>query len=365
MAEHAGDFEWRGEGEGAEVVLYAPTDAAFGRALSAGRLPGAQSPVYAAASEAGFGWCAASTSHAAPDLVSVPARGLLLVAETSAENIGLPFAEIPRLLARNLSEVSPPRLGGAGVRNVCEAGARAAAEDGLIEEEDLAFFESEPESPGADEPDALGRRALAAGERDWGLMPGEAGVYVVKEVFDAGEAERLDLGPGTLALVVGIGAGDLGRLALATHRERILARVRTGDFGAGEDLPGAPFDSEEAADLLAAGRASGNFADGRAALALYALRRALEGFAGKLRPRAVWYVGGFEEREGLLVHRRELARAEDGAVLVSGGTVAVAKGAMLGSAPPFGAEEVDGVWPWEEVGLLGRVAIFQLLQTRD
>ena len=72
MAEHAADFEWRGEGEEAEVAVYAPDDAtaerAFGRALPAARLPGAENPVEAAASQTGFGRVVVSGTHAAPDL---------------------------------------------------------------------------------------------------------------------------------------------------------------------------------------------------------------------------------------------------------------------------------------------------------
>ena len=40
MADHAAEYEWRGEGEEAEVVLFAPDDAAFERVLPAARLPG-------------------------------------------------------------------------------------------------------------------------------------------------------------------------------------------------------------------------------------------------------------------------------------------------------------------------------------
>lgn len=355
MAERVGDFEWRDEGDEAEILLYAPTDRAFGRVLPAASLPGVRSPVYAAATEQSLGWCAASSSHAAPDLISVPARGLLLTAGVSVDNLGQPPAEIPRLLLRNLSEINLPRLDGGGVRNVCESGARAAAEIGLIEEEDLPFFESAVEGSGADESDALGRRALVAGGRDWD-RPADVSVRAVGEVFDAGEAEKLDLGPGSLALVIRGGAGELGRLALAAHQDRILSRVRAGDLGDEEDLPAASLDSEEAADLLAAVRAAANFADGRAALSLFALRRASEGFAGSLRLRAAWMIGGFEEREGLLVHRRGLAHVGSGVVLVSGETVAAGMGAMLNSAPPFGAAETDGIWPWEEAGLVERMA---------
>ena len=352
MVEHAADYEWRGEGEGAEIVLYAP-DArvggpAFERILPAARLPGAEGPVYAVASPEGLGWAAASASHAAPDLTSIPLRGLLLVADAALESLGVPPEEVPRLIGRRLSEVRLPRLTGAGIRRICEAGARAAAEDGLIEEEDLPLLDPHPSDA-----DTLGRRAISAGARDWD-RPGEARAYGVGEVLDAGAAEGLGLNQGSFTLVISTGAGDLGRLALAGHRERILSRVRGGDFGAGEDLPAAPVDTEEAADLLAVVGAAANFADVRAALLLYALRQALGDVTGGLSLRATWRIGGIEVRDGSLVHRRDLAG--EGEVLVSGGSVVTGTGKMSRSVPPFGAPEDDGRHPWQEAGLLERWA---------
>ena len=324
------------------MVLYAPDDSAFERVLPASRLPGVHGPVYAAASRQGFGWVAASGSHAAPDLLSLPVRGLLLAADASVQNLDMPPEEVPRLISRGLSEIRVPSLGGADVRRICEAGARATAESDLIEEEDLDFFGVLP-----GEPDSLGRRALSAGTRD--SLSDEARAYAVGELSSS---EALDLSPGLLCFVVRAGAGDLGRLALAAHRERILSRVERADFGA--DLPAAPAGTEEAADLLAAVWAASNFADGRAALLLYALRRALGDIAGKLSIRAAWAVGGVEDRDGLLVHRSGLAAAEGGSILVSGSSVVRGTGKMMGSAPPFGAPEEDGRWPWEEAGLSER-----------
>jgi tRNA-splicing ligase RtcB len=352
MVEHAANYEWRGEGEGAEIVLYAPdarvADSVFERVLPAARLPGVESPVHAAASPEGLGWVAVSASHAAPDLTSVPVRSLLLVADAALESLGVPPEEVPRLIPRRLSEVRLPRLTGAGMRRICEAGARTAAEDGLIEEEDLPLLD-----PLATDADALGRRAISAGDRDWD-RPGEAHAYGVGEVFDAGAIESSGLYRGAFVLVVSAGAGDMGRLALAGHRERIAGRVRDGEFGVEEGLPAAPVEAGEAADLLAALHAAANFADGRAALLVYALRRVLEEFAGGLSLRAAWRVGGIEEREGSLAHRADLAAAVDGEVLVSGGSVVAGTGMMSGSVPPFGAPE--GTHPWEEAGLLERLA---------
>lgn len=272
------------------------------------------------------------------------------------DDLGLPADEFVRLSFRNLSEMSLPRLGGSGIRRTCEYGAGAAAEDGVVEEGDLSFFDTVP-----GDPDALGRRALSAGERDWDLLA-EVRLYVAGDVRDSEAAEKLDLESGSVVLAVEAGAGDLGRLALAAHRERILGRIRAGvDFDAEDDLPAAPLGSEEAADLLAASYAATNFADGRAALALYALRKALGGLAGGLRPVASWRVGGFEERVGSVLHRRGLARAGSGEVVVCGGSVAAGTGTMLGSAPPFEMSEVEGVWPWEEAGLLERIVVLEPL----
>jgi len=352
MVEHAGDYEWRGEGEEAEVVLYAPDEraagSAFERVLPFTRLPGVESPVYAAASPEGLGCIVVSTSHAAPDLASVPARGLLLVAGAALENLGVSPEELMPLISRRLSEARLPRLTGAGARRICETGAIGAAEDGLIEEEELALFGFL-----AGDADALGRRAISAGTRDWDL-PGNVRAYTTGEILNAGGAESLSLEPGTLALVVSAGAGDLGRLALAGHRERLAGRG--GDFDAKENLPAAPAGTGEAADLMAAVGAAANFADGRAALLTYTLRRALGDVVGPLSLRAAWRIGGIEDRDGSLVHRSNLAATGDGETLVSGGGVAAGTGKMVGSVPPFGAPEDDGRHPWEEAGVLERWA---------
>lgn len=352
MTEHVADFEWRGEGDEAEVVLYAPNDSAFERVLPAARLPGVESPVYAAASESGFGWAVVSAESVAPDLASGPMRGVLLTTDAAVENLEVRPKDLRAMILRNLAEVGTPALGMAGVRRVCEGGALAVAEYGLIEAEDLALFGVRD-----GEPDALDRRAIAAGERDWEDRLGEMGVYVVGEVFDSEGAEEAGIEPDALAVEVRIGSGDLGRLASAAHRERILGRVWSGEFELDQALPVAPPGSGEAADLLAALRAAENFADGRAALFLYALRRALRDIGGGgVSPRASWSVGGIEEREGSFVHRRGLAAAGEGKVLVAGSSVATGTGKMWGSVPPFGTCENEGRWAWEEAGLLERLA---------
>jgi tRNA-splicing ligase RtcB len=254
------------------------------------------------------------------------------------------------MIWRWLSEARLPRLTGAGTRRICESGARAAAEDGLIEEEDLPLLD-----PRAGDADALGRRAISAGTREWD-RPGEVHAYGVGEVLNAGAAESVGLSQETFTLVISAGAGDLGKLALAGHRERILNRVRGGDFGAQENLPAAPIETEEAADLLAALHAAANFADGRTALLLYALRRALGDVAGGLSLQAAWRIGGIEDRGGSPVHRGDLASAGEGEVLASGGSVVAGTGKMSGSVPSFGAQEDDGRRPWEEAGVLKRWA---------
>jgi tRNA-splicing ligase RtcB len=351
VAEHAADYEWRGEGEEAEIVLYAPDDAAFSLTLPATRLPGVESPVYAAASPNEFGWAAVSTTHVAPDLLSPPRRGLLLVTGTSSENLRVDARELANRMLRDLPEVGSrlSSLNEAGIGRLCESGARAAAEDGLIEEEDLSFLGALP-----GDADALGRRALSAGPREW-----EEGVRqelrVVTETLDTGGAESLGLETGALAVVVGVDAGELGRLALAAHRERLQARAE--DFGAGSDLPAAPVERGEAQDLLAALYAAANFADARAARTVWILRRLLGEATGGLEIRAAWRVGGVEEQDGRLVHRRGLALAGEGDALVSGGYAALGTGNMWSSAPPFGIPISESGWPWEEAGLLERLAV--------
>ena len=350
MAEQADAYEWRTEGEEAEIVLYSTNDAALERVLPTATLPGVLSPAYAAASENELGWVAVSESYVAPDLISSPVRGLLLTADVAVGGLGMQPRELPRLLRRNLAEVRLPLLGGAGVRRICELGARAMAEDGFIEEEDLQFFGDHD-----GEPDSLVRRALSAGERDWDRL-GEVGAHAVGEVIDTERAEAIGMESGRLFLSLRVGAGDLGRLAISGHRERMLGRIWSGSFDTDPEMPAAPAGSEEAVDFLAAANAAANFADGRAALLIYVLRRALEEAAGWLVPAASWTIGGIEERDGALIHRKNLAVAGEEKILCTGSSVAAGTGKMWGSAPPFEVPEDQGRWPWEEAGLLERLA---------
>jgi tRNA-splicing ligase RtcB (3'-phosphate/5'-hydroxy nucleic acid ligase) len=353
MVEHAADFEWRGEGEDAEIVLYAPdavtAQRAFEQTLSAATLPGVLSPVQAAASNSDLGWISASETHAAPDLISAPARGLLLVAASAAE-LGVPPGEAKNFILRNLSEVSLPRLVEAEVRWAAETGAFWAAEEGLISEDDLALFDYRVSG----EPDSLPRRAFSAGVRDLDC-PGRTSIYGIAEILATERAESLDLSTGALALSLETGPEDLGRIALTAHRERILDRIWSEDFGATTELPAAPLETEEAADLLAATRAIANYADARAALRLYELRRAIDG-EGRLELRAAWRLGGLAQEGGLLLHRRNLATVKREDALVTRSFVAAGTGAMRASAPSFGPNPEEDSWAWEEAGLLERVA---------
>jgi tRNA-splicing ligase RtcB len=352
LAEHAAEYEWRGEGDEAEIVLYAPDDSAFERALPAASLPGVESPVYAAASQRDFGWATASATHVASDLLSAPFRGLLLVAGTRSENLGVPPQELIHKALRELPEAGSrlPSINESGVGRLCESGAHGAAEDGLVEEEDLPFLGVRP-----GDADAVGRRALAAGPREWerGVEPD---LRLVTEILDTEGAESLGLEEGVLALIVRVDAGDLGRLTLAAHRERLLSLARSEDFGAAHELPAAPAGSGEAEDLIAAVNAAANFADARAARAVWMLRRVMGGAAGGLDLRSAWRTGGIEERDGRLVHRKGLAWAEDRHVLVCGSYAAAGTGNMWASAPPFGVPEEERRWPWEEAVLLERLA---------
>ena len=356
MVEHAADYEWRGEGENAEVFVYASNDAtaerALKRALPAACSPGVITPVYVAASDSGLGWVAASETHAAPGLFSAPSWGLLLVAGATESDLGVPPGETEGWVLRTLSEASLPRLGERDIRRAAESGAPWAAEKGLIEEEDLLLLAEEADG----DADALGRRAVAAGARDW-IRPERVDTLRVTEILEPEGAEALGLDAGTLSFVISAGAEDLGRLALFGHRERILARVWGGDFGATSQIPAAPVDTEEARDLIAASAAIKNYAAVRTALVVYAFRRGLKD-AGVLTLRAAWAVGGVGERDGLVVHRNELAAVEAGGALVAGRTVAAGTGGMMESAPSFGAVSgEDERWAWEEAGLLLRRAI--------
>ena len=365
MVEHAADFEWRGEGEGTEVSVYAPDAAtaerAFEHALPASRLPGVESPVEAAASQEGFGRVAVSETYASPDLFSAPRWGLLLVAEVPVASLGAP-EEVPRLLSRRLSEASLPSIGEAGVRELSESGAAWAAGEGFIEEDDLSLFLPGSLSRTGD-PDSLGRRALASGARDW-TRPGRIGAFGVADLLDSEKAGEAGLEEGAFALVVDVGAEDLGRLALAGHRERILARTFHGDFGSPEGLLAAPVESEEAADLRSAAGATAGYAAGRAALVLYALRRSLKNLT-PVRLRAAWPVGGLEERGERRLHRDGLAAVGEGGLFVSGLRVASGTGRMFGSAPPFGVPEERAGWPWEEASLCAGVSVLEPLGGRS
>ena len=157
-------------------------------------------------------------------------------------------------------------------------------------------------------------------------------------------------------MVAGGGAGYLGGPAGGGPGGPTPGGVGGGAWGGGGDLPTAPAPSEEAQDLLAALYAAENFADGRAALFSYALRRALEELAGGLEIRAAWRVGGMQELDGFLLHRQNLTAADTGEVLVSGGSVVGGTGKMCASVPQFGTPEDDGRHPWEEVGVLERWA---------
>ena len=353
MVEHAADFEWRGEGDEAEVVLYAPdattAERAFERASLAAALPGVLSPVQVTASNADLGWVAVSETHVAPDLTSAPARGLLLVAASAVE-LGVPTGEAEDFILRNLSEVSRPRLGEVEVRRAAEAGAYWAAEEGLISEDDLAYFGCCVSG----EPDALPQRALSAGVR--GLdRSGTIGVHGIAEILATERAEALNLSIGALALSVETSPEDLGRITLSAHRERILDRVWKEDFGATAELPAAPLEAEEASDLLAATRAIANYADVRAALRLYELRRALAG-EDRLELRAAWRLGGLAQEDGLVLHRQNLAAVESEDAFIARSFVAAGTGAMRASAPPFGPNPNGDSWAWEEAGLLDRIA---------
>lgn len=333
--ERAGDYEWRGEGEEAELVLYTSEPSAFDRLEIAGHLPGARSPIYGVSSGDEPGWVAASDSHVSPDLVSAPIFGLLLIADSPVNSLGVEPRDFPRLLSRNLSEVRPPSLGAAEARAACESGALWAAGEDLLEEEDLALF---PQAEG--DPGALGSRALSAGAHELGEVAREMGAYTTRE-----EDDEIEIPEGALLLGVRAGCGETGRLVLSAHRDHIAA----GEFDSPGGLHAAPLWSGEAEDFAMALGALSNLAAARAAISLYVLRRALAGIAGELRPLALWRSGGLEERGEERLHRNLLAAVGEGEVFVCGNQIATGTGAMTDSVPEFGA-----AGEWEEAGLLER-----------
>ena len=257
MTERANEFEWRREGEEAEIIVTSPdaslVEAALERAAPFAELPGVVSPVHAAASPEDFGCVGASESHASATLFSTPERGVLLVVDAGAERPSP--EELTGLALRALSDARTSAPSEAYVRKLCEEGARAAAEEGLIEEEDLAFL-----SPSAADGDALGRGALAAGVGCWRELPGSVRGMVVVEVLDSDSAQELSVERGSISLVVRSGAGELGRVAQDAHRDRI--RSRAGQFGMEPGSAAAPAESGEAQDLISASGAAANFADG-------------------------------------------------------------------------------------------------------
>ena len=261
-----------------------------------------------------------------------PLRGLLLVAGTRSENLGVPPQELMQGVCGNYSEAgarlpSPERVTGGQALRV---GARAAAEDDLIEEEDLPLLDVRP-----GDTDALGRRALAAAPREWArrVEPDLSGRTT--EIHDTEGAESLGLGEGALTIVVRIDAGDPRPPALAAHKERILSRTQSGDFGATPELPAAPAASGEA-DLIAAPTPRPTSRTPAPQGPCGCWRRVLGDAAGGLEIRAAWRTGGIEEQEGRLVHRRGFAWAENGHVLVCGSYAAAGTGNMWASAPPLG-----------------------------
>lgn len=366
--EHAEDFIWRGDGEEAEVVVYAPDAEAarrgFERASRAASLPGAEGPVYAAVSVPGYGHAVSSSESVSPEMASAPERGLLLSCEAPGEDfarrLGVAGHQAGREVARRVGEAmyGLPRMNASAMRRVCEVGAEVAASEGVIEEEDLAFLDPLP-----GDPDSAGRRALLAGEREWGQRFADIDPFSIIEVLDSDALEGFGVEPEGLLIGLSVGAGEMGRIAFSLHRERIAHRILSRDFdhvpdpsGGGASLCIAPFETEEAQDFVAASGTVSNFADALAALSLLVVRRALGGVVGEMEVRSAWRSGGVGITGEGAAHRYDLASSGDGDQILSGGALCSGTGAMRSSAPMFPVEGPDGLWPWEEAGLLGRIA---------
>jgi hypothetical protein len=360
MTEQANEFEWRREGEEAEIIVNAPdssiVETAMQKAAPFATLPGITNPVHAAASPESFGCVVASETHASATLFSAPERSVLLVVDASGPSRPSP-GELKGIAMRALSDSRTTAPSEGYVRRLCEEGAQAAAEEGLMGEEDLIFF-----PPAAGDADALGRGALGAGVRGWRELPGRVDALVVSEVLDSDGLDELGLEPGSLAMVVRSGAGELGRLAISSHRDRIQSRA--GEFGMERGPVAAPLDSEEALDLISAANAAANFADGRMATTLHAIQHSVTEAVGEPRIRASWRVGGIQEDGGVATHRAGLASVAEGRAVVSGGVLGCGTGNMYRSAPPFGVMESDGRHAWEEAGLLVRWARLEMFEDR-
>ena len=262
--------------------------------------------------------------------------------------------ELAGLIVRDLSETRLPAPSEAWVLRLCESGAVAAAEDGLLEEEDLAYFSSVE-----GDPDSLGRAAVSGGVRGWRERPGTARAFVTVEILDRDAADGLGVERGSLVVALRSGAGDLGDVTREAHRRRILARV--DEFGVGREPVAAPLDSGEAQDLISAAGAAANFADARMALVVHAARRAVLEVVGEARISAAWRMGGLESsgEGGSFAHRMGLAAVADGRAFVSisptGGEIGCGAGKMWSSVPSFGvAARTDGRDVWEEAGVLRR-----------
>ncbi len=360
MTEQANEFEWRREGEEAEIVVNAPdssiAEIAMQKAAPFATLPGVTNPVHAAASPESFGCVVASETHASATLFSPPERSVLLVVDASGPGRPSP-EELTGIAMRALSDARTTAPSERYVRRLCEEGGRAAAEEGLMGEEDLVFF---PSAPG--DADALGRRAIEAGVRGWRELPESVEALVVAEVLDPAGLDELGLERGSLVMVLRSDAGELGRLAISSHRDRIQSRA--GGFGMECGPVAAPLDSEEALDLLSASNAAANFADGRMASTLYAIQNSVTEAVGEPRIRASWRIGGIQEDGGVATHRTGLASVAEGRAVVSGGVLGCGTGNMYRSAPPFSVMEYDGRHAWEEAGLLVRWARLEAFEDR-
>ncbi|WP_119069507.1 hypothetical protein [Rubrobacter indicoceani] len=368
MIDNSEKFVYRRDGEEAEVVVYAPDGEAaergFGRAVRAASMPGVEGTVHAAAAESGYGHAVVAGGSVSPEMVSAPERGVLLSCEVEAKDfarrLGVAEHQVNREVSRRIGEsvYGLPRPDRRSIRRACEAGAEELADAGVIEEEDLAFL-----GPLAADPEAAGRRALAAGEREWGRLFADVTPYSPSEVFDPDALEDSGFEAEGLLLFLSVGAGELGRLVFSLHRERFRSRILTRDFDFVRDPSGGvaslcvgPSESEEAGDFVAASASTANFSDALSALSLFVVRRALGGVLGGIEIRSSWRCGGILQRDGLMLHRDGLAAVEADGVFVCGGNLCSGKGEMESSAPSFYAPEPEGRWPWEEAGLVGRLA---------
>ncbi len=210
----------------------------------------------------------------------------------------------------------------AQLRKVLEGGARYAVDEGFGDGRDLARCEDGGAVEGADV-DQVGERALARGLGQVGSL-GSGNhfleVQVVDELYAPELAERLELRPGALCVMIHSGSRGLGHQVCSDHVESMLrAMPRHGIEVPDRQLACAPVRSVEGAAYLGAMDAAANYGRANRQLLAHAARAAFAEAVGEPDLRLVYDVSHnlaklerhtVEGEERLLcVHRKGATRA--------------------------------------------------------